>query len=270
MRPTRSILRASLAALPVAICACDRQGPPSPPPAPPTETTPGAQASRSSESGPRDTDHGGQPWGGLPSLLALPPGSTVTITEETDLGTRVEHESAEGVGAGLDTSAEKIDGNFEGSVPSAALSGGVAATGGGALSRYTGLSLPPLAANPLIWLGALCILGAGACVYFKLRRAAVICAAAGGVLIAAAMLPGWAWALLACLGVGGLAVYIWAERSGQGFKEGLRAVAAGVEDMPPAPRHDLKRRIAAHAEARDRKVIAKVKKADGLPAERDD
>lgn len=202
-----------------------------------------------------------------PPATYYPPGSIVTHEYEFDGGHRIVTEQAGGTGAGLTTSGDEVAAKFAASAPSANLPG-IESSGGDAASEFSVRSIKGAASNPLLWVGILSILGAGVAFYFGLRRAALVCGVVGGGFIAAAMLPGWGWFVLAGAGLVGVAVYIWAEKSGRNTLEALRAVVAGVEDLPTETRRTAKAHIASHADDRDAMTIRLVKRKDGLPSER--
>lgn len=197
----------------------------------------------------------------------LQPGETATIVDEYTGGTTTTHETGSATGAGAEARGDKLSDSVTGSAPAIGLGGGVSAMGG-AFSREARVeSLDRAMNNPLLWVGILGILGAGACFYFGLRRAATICGVVGGGMIAASMLPGWAWFILAVVGLVGLGVYVWAEHGGKRSYEALSAVAAGVADLKtiaPESYTLVKERVKAHANVKDNKTIDAVKAKDRL------
>jgi hypothetical protein len=176
-------------------------------------------------------------------------------------------EHATGTGAGLTTTSDEAASKFVTSAPGSTLPG-IGSTGGSLSSTLSVRNLRDAAGNPLLWVGIVSILAAGVAFYFGLRRAAIVCVAIGIGFLAASMIPGWGWFILAAVGLVAVGVYVWAELTGKNTREALRAVVAGVEDLPTEQRRQAKARIASHADDRDALTIRAIKRADGLPSER--
>lgn len=209
--------------------------------------------------------------------LGLPPGSTVVVEQTRDGGTLEVTEEATGKGAALNASGEKIVSDFQSTAPNAAYG---SASGGDTRAKSSIVGGANLWANPLLWVGVLCLLGSGVAVFFRLPLRA--CAITGGVgvgLIAAAIYP----AMLLFI-VGGVILalagpYIYAEfkaKQGTQAKQALRSVAAGVDDFkqaakdpsnplaPPSAWEFLKARLASHVEGNEEAVIKSIRKQDDL------
>lgn len=204
----------------------------------------------------------------LPPPTYYPPGSVVTHEYEHDAGHRIITEQAGGTGAGLTTSGDEVAAKFAASAPSANLPG-IGSSGGTATSEFSVRSIEGAASNPLLWVGMASVIAAGVAFVLRLpRRVPLVCLTIGGGFIAAALMPKWGVFVLAAAGLGGLGVYIWAEKQGKNWFEALRAVTAGVEDLPDEPRLQVKKHVQSHAEEQDRITIRAVKQKDGLPSER--
>ena len=193
---------------------------------------------------------------------------TVRFKYRRDAGLSTSHETVAGRGASIDARGNDTAAAHDASAPTAQLSSGVGGSSGGSLrAQLSAIKPETLMSNPLMWVGLLGIVGAGAALYFGLRRAALFLGIGGAGLIVAAMLPAWAWIVLAAVAVIGGGVYLWAEYGGKRSHEALRAVAAGVsdlEDMAPESYKLVKTRVAKHADAKDAKTIDRVKTEDGL------
>ena len=194
--------------------------------------------------------------------VVAPPGSSVKLKTTTTRG-------ASGTGAGISTDNAETAAGFNAGAPTSNLGGDLGGGADGGLSSANFKMRVPPGTSPLVWIGAACLLGAGACFYLQLRRAAIICAVLGLGFIGAEAVPGWAKAILFVAGLAGLGAYLWAEWQAKRKNEALRAVVAGVESIPDQPtRIGVKALIDGHAEDGDRAVIRQVKAADGLKSER--
>lgn len=224
--------------------------------------------------------------------VSAPAGSEVEVTRESEQDQRGPARSsasvARGTGAGLSTSAAEQAAQFDASAPESELGGGGAGGGGGGRSKGGGSSLTATLRGAagfgaFGWIGIACLLGAAAALYFRLGlRAVVTLGVVGAAFMLAELLPEGA-VLAICGGVVIAAgVYVWAEFSAkratakakaqeaeaQRQREAVRAVAAGVEDLPPPVRLLTKAAIASHASEQDTLTIRAVKRGDGLPSER--
>lgn len=196
--------------------------------------------------------------------IHAPAGSAIEYRHTTDGGLSIDRREASGQGAGLSTNAPEVAGEFNATAPGSSLDGATASGGATAWD----IDLGGAQGSALLWIGAALLLIAGVCLYLRLTRAALIVGGVGGALIVAGLYPGVAL----FVGVGGagvlLAVYLWAERSGQGYREAVRALVAGVEELPNGDRQFVKGKVDAHADERDRATIRKVKRGDGYGSER--
>lgn len=199
-----------------------------------------------------------------PMLL---PGESATIVEEYTGGATTVHESGSATGAGAIARGEKLSDSLTGSAPAIGLGGGVSAAGGAFTRDVRVEPIATAARNPLLWAGLLGVVGAGVAFYFGLRRAALVSLACGAGLIVAAMLPAWAWAVIALGAAAAGGVYLWSEFHGKRAGEALRAVAAGVADvkgLAPESYKIVTERIGAHADNADVRTISAVKAKDRL------
>lgn len=194
--------------------------------------------------------------------VVAPAGSSVKFKTTTTRG-------ANGVGAGINTDNAETAAGFNAGAPVTNLAGELGGGADGGLSSANFKMRMPPGTSPLLWVGVACLLGAGACLYLGLRRAATFAGLFGLLFLGASALPGIALFLVcgAAVLLGG--AYLYAEHKGRGTREALRGVLAGVEAIPDAPtRIGVKSFIKGHIEDPDRAVISAIKKADGLPSER--
>ena len=175
----------------------------------------------------------------------LPPGSTVRLVRETKGSSSIdEHGEASGnVGLSL---------------------GRLSATA----TQFNAPDSPW--ANPLFWIGVVCLGGAGVGFYAGLRRAALVSAVAGSGLIACAFYPGLMLILFAVAFGVVFGPYLWAEwkkrkaeSDAKDKTEALRAVVEGVESVTPNVQDAVKDAIARAADLKDKQVIKAIKVADG-------
>lgn len=204
----------------------------------------------------------------LRAVLNLPPGATLDleIVNEDDGSVRT-RERGRGVGAAAIAEGDKLNENFNGSAPEVNLGADRSSRGGSAdrQASASAVQVPPLPwQNPLFWVGLLALGGAGASIYFGLRRAAVICGVAGAGLLAAAFFPGLLLIVAAGAAVVLLLPYIRAEWEKNRSHEALRAVVAGVDDktVPPEAKAAVKAAIRSESTEMDKATIKAVKKAD--------
>ncbi len=156
---------------------------------------------------------------------------------------------------------------WDASAPEAGLAGDAGGRASGGSSTIDATVIGALGFSPLLILGGLCLVGAGVAAYMRLMRAALYAGVAGGALILIGLFP--SVVLLGALAAAGVAALVWSDRNGLLKHEALRAVIAGVEAMPDGTREAVKREIGrSHADERDRRVIRKVKAADGYGGER--
>lgn len=122
-------------------------------------------------------------------LKQLPPGSSIILERTHDGGNITVEEEATGTGAALQARGKEIVSTFNSTAPGATLGKDRGATGGDTETNNKVKGGDNLWANPLLWVGILCILGAGVAVYLRMFKAAMIAGLAGGCLIAAALAP---------------------------------------------------------------------------------
>lgn len=186
------------------------------------------------------------------------------ITEETTVaepGVVKSRVVGTATGAGASATGDKLDQKFDSGAPTLNLPGIGKGSGGTASGDMTasiaGISV-------FIILGSLCLLGGIASFALQLYpRTGVGLIAVGGCLIAVGIFP-WLWWLLLVVGVLALILYIWAERHGKSMHEAVRAVAAGISDLPGDVQSIAKAAIGRHADARDKATIKSVKRDDDL------
>ena len=209
--------------------------------------------------------------------LGLPPGSTVVVEQTRDGGTLEVTEEATGKGAALNASGEKIVSDFQGSAPSAAYG---SASGGDTRAKSSIVGGSNLWANPLLWVGVLCVIGAGVAVFLRLPvRVSGISGAVGVGLIAAAVYPATLLFIVAGAVLAIAAPYIYAEfkaKQGTQAHEALRSVTAAVSDfkqaandptnptVPPEAWKRLKADIESHVLPEEKAVIDTVRAKDRL------
>lgn len=187
------------------------------------------------------------------------------ITEETTVSEPVvtrQRLYGEATGAGASATGDKLDQQIDSGAPTLNLPGVGKGSGGSTSGTITaavaGISV-------FIILGCLCILGGIAGFALQLyRRASIGLMAVGGCLIAVGLFP-WLWWLLLVAGAAAIALYLWAERNGKSMHEAVRAVTAGISDLPGDLQNAAKDAIGRHADERDKSTIKAVKKADDLP-----
>lgn len=200
-----------------------------------------------------------------------------------DGGTIETEEEAKGKGAALRARGDKIVSDFNSTAPGADLGKGRHASGGDTESS-TSLSTASLFSNPLVWVGIICIFGAGVSFFLKLPwRVTGIVGAIGVGFIATAMFPA-----LVLFIVAGAALLVVIPYIHQAYSlkivatdynksyEALRAVVAGVGDFgntakdPSNPTVDpsvyerLKSYIKAHASDEDDAAIRAIKEKDRI------
>lgn len=204
----------------------------------------------------------------LRAMLNLPPGATLDleIVNEDDGHVRTK-ERGRGVGAAAIAEGDRLNDNFTGSAPEVNLGAERSSRGGGSERDVSAsaVRMPALPwQNPLFWVGLAALGGAGASVYFGLRRAAVICGVAGAGLLAAAFFPGLFLIVAAAAVAVLLLPYIRAEWEKNRSHEALRAVVAGVDDktVPAEAKAAVKAAIASEATDQDKATIKAVKRAD--------
>lgn len=192
-------------------------------------------------------------------------------------------EKVGGQGAGLTASGDATNTKVDSSAPTVALPGLSASggtTSGSAVARIDSKTVQIAA----LVLGTLLLIGGGIGYWKTTLRPCLIVAGVGVCLIASAFLPGWFWLLAAGLATVLLlaAAYFslrgeWSalreadnsDLEAKRFREALRAVVAGVEDIDNAEiRRGVKARVARHADRTDADTIRSVKIDDNLPSER--
>jgi hypothetical protein len=220
----------------------------------------------------------------------LPPGTEIVI-ETKDGGTLVQDERAEGVGAGARARGTETNQAVTGSAPEAGLDGKGRAKGGDQRTDQSAVSpIPPnLFANPLLYAGILCGLGAGACFWplpLGWKPAAVLGVLAAAFVVAAMLPAVLVWGLAVAGLVAAVAILAASHQAASStsaasrasrlveeaataaerYKEALRAVVGGVavvEQQEPLAVAKVKTAISAQADPEDRDVIRTVKREDG-------
>lgn len=203
-----------------------------------------------------------------PAKTVITPGKSDGVSKIhlfTAGGGRVEvEERVGGTGAGATATGDKLNDQITGSPPSVSM-GGMDATGGGVSGKFQGSAFFAPAttwANPMFWIGLACIGGAGAAVYFGIKRAAIVSAVAGVGLLAAAFYP-----IILPIVVVVLAMpYLWVEYQNWKTREAFRAREAGLAtaNLDPSARAAIEKATANHATGTDLPTIAALKAVDGL------
>lgn len=204
------------------------------------------------------------------AVSTITPGvTTISATERVTAldpvtGQPVVHEreeKASSTGAGMRTSGDKLEQGFNASAAKLKLPSGGQAEGGG---TQADASAQVSQVRGVIAAGVLCLLLAGAAVYFGLLGPAAVLAVIGAALLTVAIYPEvLVWAAIA--GVVGLAVYlVWQAKQGKGFKEALRAVVSGVESASAEAAAAVKAEISKQADHADKAVIGEIKRQDGV------
>lgn len=194
------------------------------------------------------------------------PGDTVVFEYESDGGRLRRTDAASGTGPGLSTSSDEAAASFDTSAPAVGING-TTGTGGSGATEFTLRTVGGAARNPLLWVGIVAVLAGLACFYFGLRRAGTYLVLGGGGFVIAAMLPGWAWLIIAGVCGVGVIVYVWSERDARRSTEAARAVVAGVADLKRLDEvayARVKAAVASHADESDRAVIDSIKRKDRL------
>lgn len=156
----------------------------------------------------------------------------------------------------------KITQDLQTGAPNLNLGDGIAGSGG---ELDSSLSASGSVKTWGVWfVGVLVLLAAGGLLYIGQARAALIAGGLGVGLIAVGFFPSLLlWALLAAVAI--LAgVWFWSAKTGKSFKEALRAVAAGVESLSDSSQAVVKSSIESHADDKDKAIIKKIKREDGL------
>lgn len=191
-----------------------------------------------------------------------PPGATVEFEATIDGGLRKSTETASGTGAGLTTSSDEAAAKFATSAPGVTLPG-MTGTGGDSAADFSVRTLRGAAGSPLLWVGIVGVVAGLAAFYFGLKRAATFLLLGGGGFIVAAMLPGWAWAIIAAVGLAGAGVYLWSEWDAKRLGRTAKAVVAGVDDlkrMDPVTYERAKAAVATHARSIENGTITQIKR----------
>lgn len=213
----------------------------------------------------------------------LPPGTQI----DYEAGSTTE--KATGTGASLEATGDKASGGIDATAPDAKLSGGVGASGGA--SKATG-EAENIQFNWLLILTWVLAAACGGLALWQYKRGnikpatsyAIVALALGTVAFFPAVLPIAAVAVVGYLLVQSGVLNNLADKSRadaekagelvqQGiqvanqYREGLRAVAAGVDQYAkerPVDGAVLKKTISAHADERDRSTIREIRREDGL------
>lgn len=189
---------------------------------------------------------------------------TETVTRvETGGQTTTVIASGDASGASAQASGDgKIAQDLQTGAPVLNLGEGVAGSGGEVDSSSSASAAPKTWG---VWgVGVLALLAAGGLLYLGQPKAALIAGGIGIGLIAVGFFPSLAlWALLAAIAVV-FAAWFWSAKNGKSVKEALRAIAVGVETLPPTIKEAVKSNIEPHADDEDKAVIKKIKREDNL------
>ena len=188
------------------------------------------------------------------TTTTVAPAGTVTRTVDT---------GGASVGAGGKATGDKTNLTGDGAPAPLTLPGGLGVAASSALFTL-GATGSSMFANPLLWVGILLCIGGGAAIYFGLKRAAFVAFGVGGAFIVAAMLPGWAWVVIAAAVVAGGGFYVWSEWQAKRRQEALRAVVAGVANAPADAQAAVKAEVEKQADAADKAVISAIKRIENL------
>lgn len=195
--------------------------------------------------------------------------STTTTTQLDDKGkpkaTVTTVREAMATGVGTNATGDSVNQKSETESPTVAFDG-MTVSGGAAKSSNKGEGTAGLVGmkSPLLWVGIACLLLAAVAVWQGWKGIIIPAAGAGVVFLALAFYP-WLllWGILALVVlVGG--PYIWQYVQGFRAKEALRAVTAGVADLPPEVQVQVQDRVRSYADERDKATIRKIRKRDGL------
>lgn len=200
--------------------------------------------------------------------VVVPEGSIVDLEiEGIEVGAQSStQQRATGVGAGLETSSPEGAAGFEASAPGATLPG-VSATGGS--SAFDGTwKIGGQAVNAFALAAIAALIGAAWLAYRRAMRPALVAGVLGVAFAALAVYPGATLLVAGLAAAVCVALYIRAAGKGEAVNEALRAVVAGVEDLPEGERQRVKGKVASHATEEDRATIREVKIADGYGGER--
>jgi hypothetical protein len=211
----------------------------------------------------------------LRSLLQLPADSVVELEFTSKDGGSVHIiERGKGVGAGGSTEGGELSESVTGSAPEVGLGQDRNARGGNVARETEAVGFTPPAlpwANPLFWLGVVQILAAGALAFLPLpipkpKSLPMVLAASGAIFITVAFFPTLLlWGVVAG-GVFLLFPYVKSGLDADKYKEGLRAVVAGVEDdsLPAQVKDAVKSKILTQMDPADRDTIREIKMKDKL------
>lgn len=167
-------------------------------------------------------------------------------------------------GVGLTTSAGEVAQKFSAENSNTTLDG---IAGGG--FKFDGKLIGSGKQSPLMIVGIIAILLAGAAVYFKNVRLALILGVVGGLFIGASLMPGVFGIVALCAGIGTLLFCVFASDNFRlKLVEAMRAVTAGVEELPENTRMQVKKEIGKQATEEDRNTIRKIKSIDGFAPEK--
>ena len=196
----------------------------------------------------------------LKAIEKMPPGSTFQF------GQVVEGANAQGVSGNASGDKATLDGQNM-TPPAVSLPGATGQGGGGSMSG-TAISMVGDKALKLLvgGVGILCLLGAALTVYLRwsIPRAPIMLAGTGLGLLVAAFYPGVILFVLLAAVACGVGYVLWSERHATRAGEALRAVVAGVSDVPADIGEAVRKSIKAHADEADKRTIAAVKFKDGL------
>lgn len=201
---------------------------------------------------------------------SLSPGEVRDILRQPGPGDEVVYEwaGASGTGAGVSANGEKIDAQHTGSPPRASLTDVGNSEGGGSSTNFhiSALNHPSVVRIICGVLAVACLIGAGLSVWRQWRLPVLpVKLALGAVGFGVcAWFPDVAIAILAGYIIIEIADTLFGGQMATRTKEALRAVVAGVSDVPADVGEAVRKSIKAHADDADKKTIAGVKFKDGL------
>lgn len=171
-------------------------------------------------------------------------------------------ESGKGTGSGYTTTGDKTTANVDTTAPTTSLSSGGASSGGSARAMLSAQITDNTVKLACIIIGIV-LAAAGIAGWRFLHQRMFLGVSAFGVGILMLGLVPWPVAALICVVAIGGALWF-AFRDTAAFREGLRAVAAGVDSLPDMQRNMVKEEIGKHADERDKTTIKQIKRDDDL------
>lgn len=221
-----------------------------------------------------------------PQEVSLPDGRKVAVPHNaTDVnlsweenitpGLNQREGSANAKGPGLTTSADSIASEFNSSIGAIWTPGGFGIGGGTTSIKQSAQSAAQPWKNPLFWIG-LGLITAGMVGWrYGLGNLAKYAVIMGTAALATAFYPG----LIILFLLAAAAAAFWpqivaewqrikAQKAAHRYREGLRAVVAGVEQTSDAARLEVKKNVQANSDPPDRDTIREIKRGDDYGPER--